>query len=82
MNENPYHNEPGFEAPHAVDSRDYNDIIQHETMRVAVCDMAGDSTTSRSMPDQLRSVVQSLFPNFLESYEIICASNRSRDGQV
>ncbi|MEQ2188636.1 ubiquitin-conjugating enzyme E2 Ze, partial [Goodea atripinnis] len=53
MTENPYHNEPGFEQViliskatntgaterHPGDSKNYNECIRHETMRVAVCDM-------------------------------------------
>uniref|UniRef100_A0A8C9QVJ0 Ubiquitin-conjugating enzyme E2 Z n=1 Tax=Scleropages formosus TaxID=113540 RepID=A0A8C9QVJ0_SCLFO len=40
MTENPYHNEPGFEQErHPGDSKNYNECIRHETMRVAVCDM-------------------------------------------
>ncbi|NWI03393.1 UBE2Z enzyme, partial [Tichodroma muraria] len=40
MTENPYHNEPGFEQErHPGDSKNYNECIRHETIRVAVCDM-------------------------------------------
>ncbi|TNN53060.1 Ubiquitin-conjugating enzyme E2 Z [Liparis tanakae] len=40
MTENPYHNEPGFEQErHPGDSKNYNECVRHETMRVAVCDM-------------------------------------------
>uniref|UniRef100_A0A8C5S9Q6 Ubiquitin-conjugating enzyme E2 Z n=1 Tax=Laticauda laticaudata TaxID=8630 RepID=A0A8C5S9Q6_LATLA len=40
MTENPYHNEPGFEQErHPGDSKNYNECIRHETIRIAVCDM-------------------------------------------
>ena len=40
LNETPYHNEPGFERERSPgDVKRYNDIIRHETIRVAVCDM-------------------------------------------
>ncbi|XP_077564494.1 ubiquitin-conjugating enzyme E2 Z-like [Haemaphysalis longicornis] len=39
MNDKPYHNEPGFHKErHPGDAARYNAIIQHETVRVAVCD--------------------------------------------
>lgn len=38
MNAQPYHNEPGFEHERTPgDAQLYNDIIRHETLRVAVC---------------------------------------------
>ena len=43
MNEKPYHNEPGFEAPNSIACQNYNDCIRHETIRVAVCEMADDT---------------------------------------
>ncbi|CAN7980779.1 unnamed protein product [Ixodes pacificus] len=40
LNENPYYNEPGYDQErNPGDSSRYNDIIQHETIRVAVCSM-------------------------------------------
>jgi len=82
MNEHPYHNEPGFEAPNIFESRKYDDCIRHETLRVAVCEMAGDTSTSRSMPEKLRSIVNSLFPAFVDCYEITCVENMAKDGRV
>lgn len=37
MNEKPYNNEPGFENAQSPVVERYNDFIQHETIRVAVC---------------------------------------------
>lgn len=56
----PYHLEPGFEKPPS-DMRDvtnYSDCIRHETLRVAVVDMAQDGAQHRLMPETLRSVVK------------------------
>uniref|UniRef100_A0A0G4HYP7 Ubiquitin-conjugating enzyme E2 Z n=1 Tax=Chromera velia CCMP2878 TaxID=1169474 RepID=A0A0G4HYP7_9ALVE len=41
MNSKPLHNEPGFENEerHPGDAERYNEIIRHETLRVAVCGM-------------------------------------------
>ena len=40
------------------------------------------SSQSRSLPPQLRELVQSLFPNFFDTYEITCQSHLHRDGQA
>ncbi|XP_028396198.1 ubiquitin-conjugating enzyme E2 Z-like isoform X2 [Dendronephthya gigantea] len=62
LNEKPYHNEPGFEQERrAGDSDKYNDCIQHETLRVAVCDMLEDE--SFCCPP-LREVMIRSFPDF------------------
>ncbi|KAG5175225.1 ubiquitin-conjugating enzyme E2 Z [Tribonema minus] len=78
----PYHLEPGFEKPPS-DMRDvtnYSDCIRHETLRVAVVDMAQDGPQHRLMPPPLRSVVQDLFITFKEHYEMVCTANLHRDG--
>ncbi len=39
LNETPFHNEPGFHQQiHGWEVESYNDIVRHETLRVAVCD--------------------------------------------
>ena len=72
LNENPYHNEPGFESERRAgasfltrvihstvnyflkgEAKRYNDVIRHETLRVAVCDALEGSP---KMPDKLQSV--------------------------
>ncbi len=59
MNDKPYHNEPGFEqARHPRDVANYNDCIRHETLRVAVCEMAGNTTMARSVPESLRMLIK------------------------
>jgi ubiquitin-conjugating enzyme E2 Z len=83
MSEKPYHNEPGFESPNNLESDNYNHCIRHETLRVAVCEMASKSSSMASLiPPVLKEVIHSLFPNFMESYELTCVSNKFLDGQV
>lgn len=71
MNEKPYFNEPGFDKErNPGDSSRYNEIIKHETLRVAVCDMLeGVTCDSRNCPQALRDVMEKSFPEFYEYYE-------------
>jgi len=71
MNEKPYHNEPGFDKErNPGDCQRYNEIIRHETIRVAVCGMIdGVSSASTKCPKVLRDVIEKSFPEFHESYE-------------
>jgi len=84
MNEKPYHNEPGFEiARNPKDVENYNECIEYERLRVAVCDMTGETSMTFSMPPQLRKVIIDLFPSFYEGYLLTCDSNieKGKDGQ-
>ncbi|XP_050405794.1 ubiquitin-conjugating enzyme E2 Z [Patella vulgata] len=79
MNEKPYHNEPGFETErNAGDAKRYNDIICHETIRIAVCDMLNGKLPC---PDALREVMEKSFPNYYDYYESICESCKNKQGQ-
>ncbi|KAK3757902.1 hypothetical protein RRG08_058818 [Elysia crispata] len=81
MNEKPYHNEPGYKHERTPgDSKNYNDIIMHETIRVAVCDMI-DGATRMHMPDTLRAVMESSFPDYYKYYVQVCESHLHLDGQ-
>lgn len=77
MNEKPYFNEPGFEKErNPGDSARYNQIIKHETLRVAVCDMLEGSTCdSRNCPQPLRDVMEKSFPEFYDYYESSAKAN-------
>ncbi|XP_059141693.1 ubiquitin-conjugating enzyme E2 Z-like [Physella acuta] len=78
MNEKPYHNEPGFKHERTSgDSKHYNDIIQHETIRVAVCDMIDGNIR---IPDTLRVVMESSFPDYYKYYVQVCESHLHLDG--
>lgn len=79
MSEKPYHNEPGFEHERATgDSKAYNEIIKHETIRVAVCEMLENEN---SCPKQLREVMIKQFFDFYEYYVDVCTDNSNKDGQ-
>lgn len=77
LNEKPYHNEPGMENVEirSGDSERYNEIIQHETIRVAVCDMLESRGVAGKMcPQGLREVMEKSFPQFYHYYESVVRS--------
>lgn len=79
MTENPYHNEPGFEQErHPGDSKNYNECIRHETMRVAVCDMLEGKV---SCPEALWSVMEKSFLEYYDFYEGVCKDRLHLQGQ-
>ncbi|KAK3597230.1 hypothetical protein CHS0354_004982 [Potamilus streckersoni] len=79
MNEKPYHNEPGFETErNAGDAQRYNDIIQHESLRVAVCDMLEGNC---SCPNVLREVMEKSYMDYYGYYVNICKKNAHLQGQ-
>lgn len=85
MCEKPYHNEPGFEVGvgNPQDALVYNEIIRHETVRIAVCDMCDPRTgLHKSLPPLLQSFTRSMFTDFYDIYEEICTSNLRLDGQA
>ncbi|OWF43024.1 ubiquitin-conjugating enzyme E2 Z-like [Mizuhopecten yessoensis] len=80
MNEKPYHNEPGFEKERNFgDAKRYNDIIEHETLRVAVCDMLEGKC---NCPQSLQEVMETSFPDYFEYYEGICKKHQDMQGQT
>ncbi|KAK2829492.1 hypothetical protein Q7C36_017482 [Tachysurus vachellii] len=79
MTENPYHNEPGFEQErHPGDSKNYNECIRHETMRVAVCDMLEGKV---HCPEALWSVMEKSFLEYYDFYESVCKERLHLQGQ-
>ncbi|XP_056263604.1 ubiquitin-conjugating enzyme E2 Z [Pseudoliparis swirei] len=79
MTENPYHNEPGFEQErHPGDSKNYNECVRHETMRVAVCDMLEGKVPS---PEALWSVMEKSFLEYYDFYEGVCKERLHLQGQ-
>ncbi|XP_064844629.1 ubiquitin-conjugating enzyme E2 Z-like [Oncorhynchus masou masou] len=80
MTENPYHNEPGFEQErHPGDSKNYNECIRHETMRVAVCDMLDGKVPC---PEALWSVMEKSFLEYYDFYEGVCKERQHQQGQT
>lgn len=79
MNENPYHNEPGFATERVPgDCLRYNQCIIHETIRVAVCDMVDDNS---SLEPEVKKVVQSSFVEYYDYYISTCRENMKFDGR-
>jgi ubiquitin-conjugating enzyme E2 Z len=74
MNENPYYNEPGYEKDNLPNDsqtkekvQNYNEVILHETIRVAVIDMLSEnSCDARNMPQVLKNV---MIDSFKENYK-------------
>ncbi|XP_060110554.1 ubiquitin-conjugating enzyme E2 Z [Heteronotia binoei] len=80
MTENPYHNEPGFEQErHPGDSKNYNECIRHETIRVAVCDMLEGKCPC---PEPLRGVMEKSFMEYYDFYEGACKERLHLQGQT
>ncbi|XP_042892818.1 ubiquitin-conjugating enzyme E2 Z-like isoform X2 [Penaeus japonicus] len=80
MNENPYHNEPGFEKERkAGDSKRYNTIIMHETIRVSVVQQLEGVTM---IPSDLMRVMEASFLEYYDHYVEICEKNMHLDGQT
>ncbi|XP_064470606.1 ubiquitin-conjugating enzyme E2 Z-like isoform X2 [Ornithodoros turicata] len=72
MNDRPYHNEPGYEKEKSPGDADrYNEIIRHETIRVAVCDMVESCLTDVFGPPALRETIEKAFPDYFEYYETV-----------
>ncbi|EDO49586.1 predicted protein [Nematostella vectensis] len=79
LNEKPYHNEPGFEQERqAGDCKRYNECIQHETLRVAVCDMLEGKI---KCPNALKDVMEKSFPEFYDYYISVITEKSYLNGQ-
>eukprot|EP00906_Rhabdomonas_costata_P033242 RCo046851 len=82
MNDRPYHNEPGFEQGSAEAAEQYNALIQHETLRIAVCDNVDPlSASARAMPPEFQKSVQAMFLSLFEFYEGVCRASLALDGR-
>eukprot|EP01119_Soliformovum_irregulare_P018691 TRINITY_DN5781_c0_g1_i2.p1 TRINITY_DN5781_c0_g1~~TRINITY_DN5781_c0_g1_i2.p1 ORF type:complete len:609 (-),score=152.14 TRINITY_DN5781_c0_g1_i2:44-1870(-) len=78
MNAAPYHNEPGYENERSSgDSKMYNQVILHETIRVAVCGMLEHPTCGTLFQEGMEDI----FLQNYESYLRICDDNLDKDGQ-
>nr|CAD7419363.1 unnamed protein product [Timema cristinae] len=58
----------------------YNDIIQHETIRVAVCGML-DNDTHLNIPEALQEVMEKTFLEFYDYYEATANKKLHLHGQ-
>lgn len=84
MNEEPYRNEPGLETTELTATvTAYNDMIRHETLRMAVADMVASREAHPSMPADLRETVLMTFLPLVDSYVAACEGEADRlDGQT
>lgn len=83
MNENPIHNEPGFETNQSLQHiEDYNNIIRHETIRIAVIEMTNGSDMANELPESLTKIVGEMYREFLDGYILTCEENLHLDGML
>lgn len=82
MNDEPYYNEPGASCRHGSSDpvKQYNDIILHETIRVAVIGMLKDNFDTKNMPSVLKEFIAKYFTTKLSYYEKVIADNIRLDG--
>lgn len=82
MNEKPYYNEPGINTERCPgDVEAYNQIIQHETLRAAVCGML-ENECRLCMPSSLREVIEKNFLAFYDQYLSNAQARISLDGRT
>ncbi|XP_054278703.1 ubiquitin-conjugating enzyme E2 Z-like [Macrosteles quadrilineatus] len=67
MNSKPYHNKPGNYIQIFPDGEQDNQLIQHETLRVAVVGML-DNDYSINLPQPLRQIMENYFVNNYQTY--------------
>lgn len=80
LNEEPYHNEPGYEKKELCkgDSKRYNEIIQHENLRVAVCEVLEGR---QRYPPAFKTKMKKLFLKFYDNYCKTVAQNTTLNGK-
>ena len=82
LNEQPYHNEPGFETEqHENGCKNYNQIVRHETIRVAVLDMVDQAICDKTFPPGLGGTIRKLFLDNVELYKYYCDEFMFLDGR-
>lgn len=90
LDENPYHNEPGFEKTKKKIRQDdvkddvnaYNQMITHETLRVAVVEMLQENSTDAfEMPAALKSIMYAHFRTNYQFYEQLIQLNQKLNGE-
>ncbi|EUB59801.1 inhibitor of apoptosis (iap) domain family member [Echinococcus granulosus] len=77
LNAEPYYNEPGYEQtsnPRA--SAHYNEMIKHETLRCAVCDVM---ERKASFPDDLFEIMKITFLEQYDDYLQACKDGAAKD---
>ncbi len=89
MDSEPYHNEPGYEKGNSRgrdvqnDVGDYNELITHETLRIAVIEMLQDnSQDAYGMPAALKEIMRIYFKTNHEFYEKLIQTKQKYDGKL
>ncbi|KAH6933619.1 hypothetical protein HPB50_016807 [Hyalomma asiaticum] len=82
MTESPYHDEPGYEVQNQSRKLSrYDSIIQHETIRVAVCDQVEACLRgTSSLPKPFWEKLFEGFPKFYDKYEQVVKSQMHLTG--
>ncbi|KAH6932316.1 hypothetical protein HPB50_004839 [Hyalomma asiaticum] len=83
LSERPLYNEPGYTIEMLkAESERYNTIVQHETIRVAVCDAVEACLKGSSQcPPPLREVMLRSFPVYYDRYEKAVTANMRLTGR-
>lgn len=84
LNEEPFNNEPGAASLRNLSCnpvKQYNDIILHETIRVAVIGMMQDNFDTKHMPSVLKEFVTKYFETKLSYYDKVIEGHLHLDGQ-
>jgi ubiquitin-conjugating enzyme E2 Z len=90
FNEKPLCNEPGFEGADKARIEDYNNVIIHETMRVAVIGAVQEALyilqmpsvpTGISMPTEIQQRILQVFMERFATYMGICEKYKEKDGR-
>ena len=79
MNEEPYRNEPGYDKASDDEVRDYNYVIQHETIRVAVIDVMENIDTYH---EYFAENIRAIFNQYYDRYIKVCKENMCLDGKA
>ena len=76
MNEEPFYNEPGYESfrnankdKFVTQSRNYNEVIQHQTIKYAVIEMLKGGGDGEKMPRPLREAMETHFRKNLNTLQ-------------
>lgn len=82
MNAAPYYNEPGFEEERKPgQSAQYNLIVRHETMRVAVVGVLENPTWAAEMDSKFLEAAKAAFLTNYDKLQAVCKENAHLNGQ-
>ena len=79
LNEEPYRNEPGRERASNEKIKTYSDVIQHETIRIAVIDVMEQKDTYH---EYFVEKLETIFDENYDHYVEVCNKNIHLDGKT